>query len=80
MSPHPGVTEVAQVKFIAVGPSKKTWTTKGPIPLTYDAFYKEVKRMRGLGSRSIDFDESNGGIYVGMFRRVGSFVILSEVM
>lgn len=72
---QPLIGDIVRVRFTDVGPSKFAWTSD-TIPLTEDALYREVKRHRALGSRDIDFNLDDGGIYVGMFRRVGTFEVL----
>lgn len=63
-----------RVEFIDVGAGHRSWSADLPRPLTYHSLYNSVKRNHALGSRDIDFAE-NGGIYVGGFRKVGSWRI-----
>ncbi len=64
--------KTVRVTFTNVGPSRKSWSEDLPRPLTHHSLYAAVKRQHALGSSDIEFAE-NGGIYVGMVRRVGSW-------
>lgn len=66
--------QTVRVSFRDVGPSHKSWDAELPAPLTAHSMIRSIKKNHALGSREIDFHD-NGGIYVGMFRRVGSFEI-----
>jgi hypothetical protein len=61
------------VHFVGVGRSKDTWSVTLPLPLTHHALYREVKKKRALMSEDIQFTD-DGGIYVGLVRRVGSWM------
>ncbi len=62
----------ATIRFSDVGPRKLTWTAAVPLPLSVRGLTREIRKHQALGSREIDFSD-DGGIYVGMFRCVGSW-------
>ena len=67
------------VRFEEVGPAKLTWETHLP-SLLYTCLYREIKRKHALGSRGIEFyfdqETQSGEIFVGGFRKVGTFRVL----
>jgi len=67
-----------QVEFLEVGRDKRTWAEEMVI-VTPEAMERSVRNNAALLSRSIDFafapDDSGGDIFVGGFRKVGSFRI-----
>jgi hypothetical protein len=67
-----------RVIFTEVGPRKLSWEAQTET-LTYSWLMKQIRAKRALMSRGVDFDEETGGIYVGGFRRVGSFQIITDV-
>lgn len=74
---------ILEVKFENVGRRRASWTAKTTGPdLEFAWLYRQVKKNAALGSKLIDFSDPDeagrGNIYVGGFRRVGSFVV-SEV-
>jgi len=61
-----------KIQFTDVGPRKLSWTANLSEPLTHRALVAQIRKHHALGSRGIDFAD-NGGIYVGVFRRVGTW-------
>jgi hypothetical protein len=60
------------VHFVDVGRNKETWSVTLPRPLTHHALYREVRKNGRLLSQDIEFTD-DGGIYVGLGLRVGSW-------
>jgi hypothetical protein len=64
------------VRFENVGAHKRSWETTLKC-IDFATLYREVKRRGGILSRGVDFctDEEarTGTIFVGCFRRVGTF-------
>ncbi len=68
------MTHLVTVHFDRVGRNKETWSVALPRPLTHHALCREVKKKRALMSADIEFAD-DGGIYVGLIRRVGSWTV-----
>lgn len=66
------------VDFIGVGMDDMSWQANID-ELSYESLYRELKRKGAVMSQSVDFtydDElKTGEIFVGIFRKVGSFKI-----
>ncbi|MDP3718815.1 MAG: hypothetical protein Q8T13_13705 [Acidobacteriota bacterium] len=74
--------DTVRVRFEHVGPSRKCWEVDLPSPLTAHSLERAIKRNHALGSRDIEFSESDdyfgGTIYVGMCRPVGTWRVLER--
>lgn len=69
----------ARIRFENVGAQHLTWDVVMTLPLSEDLLRTEIRRRGALGSREIDITENGetrGGIYVGVFRKVGTWRVL----
>lgn len=74
--------DVFTVRFEDVGARHLTWEEPITRPVTDVKLIKAIKRKGALCSRGIDVVDTGdyaGAIYVGMFRRVGTYFIVPPV-
>ena len=62
------------IEFIEVGRNKLSWTCETEEEVDYEFLYNQVKVRGGLLSSVIDFTD-DGEIFVGGFRKVGTFKV-----
>lgn len=75
----PVTNSYVRIQFRNVGRDKKTWTAD-VADVSDEVLIRQIRREGALMSRDIDVlwndSHTGGAIYVGIWRKVGDFVVL----